>query len=193
MLREQSALMKRTRRTLALLLVGGVVYMIFVWHIPQGLAGRSPFSVIKAALVLTDLFLILLWGWWPAKWKRIVGLAFHIRQRYPLLRWIGLAISAGLVPYAVLYSTFTDKFTWLSVRWLLLLNAGTASAFFCAPDDADDLTFRDVLGGVLLAGVTFAFLSAYVNVSSVPFGLTWSEGNRLWDYSLRFARNRYNL
>ncbi len=44
----------------------------------------------------------------------------------------------------------------------------------------------------LLAGL-FVQMGAYFSqVSSYPFSLTWSEGNRFYDYSLVFGQDRYN-
>lgn len=42
---------------------------------------------------------------------------------------------------------------------------------------------------------TFSFIIAKeLNlVRSYPFKLTWSEGNRIWDYSLYFGQNRYQI
>jgi MFS family permease len=35
------------------------------------------------------------------------------------------------------------------------------------------------------------FISALRNITSYPFSLGWSEGNRLWDYSILFGRDIY--
>lgn len=47
------------------------------------------------------------------------------------------------------------------------------------------------LGGLLLASVAFMLATAFVGVTSYPLSLSWSEGNRLWEYSLLFGRSIY--
>ena len=47
--------------------------------------------------------------------------------------------------------------------------------------------------GVLLTAV-FSYLALYLaQVTNYPFPLTWSEGNRLYDYSLVFGQSRFRI
>jgi len=46
---------------------------------------------------------------------------------------------------------------------------------------------------MLVVGSLFAFAKSLVGVTSHPFSLGWSEGNRLWDYSMLFGRSRYQF
>jgi hypothetical protein len=50
------------------------------------------------------------------------------------------------------------------------------------------------IGGVLLVTASvFALAKRLVLVTDYPFKLYWSEGNRLWDYSLYFIRDHYQF
>ncbi len=46
-------------------------------------------------------------------------------------------------------------------------------------------------GLTMLAGAVFAAGWALRSVTSYPFSLGWSEGNRIWDYSILFGSSRY--
>jgi hypothetical protein len=71
--------------------------------------------------------------------------------------------------------------------------------FFCAgligillTRDPDRLwTSAGVLTGIVLSGAILGAAAAFAEVTDYPFSLGWSEGNRLWDYSLLFGRDLY--
>lgn len=46
---------------------------------------------------------------------------------------------------------------------------------------------------ILVTAAAFAVSKRLVQITDYPFKLFWSEGNRLWDYSLYFARDRYQI
>ncbi|MBV6397452.1 MAG: hypothetical protein HFACDABA_03066 [Anaerolineales bacterium] len=50
---------------------------------------------------------------------------------------------------------------------------------------------QTLLISILLTGSVLAAAIPLVNVTSHPFSLEWSEGNRLWDYSTLFGRGLY--
>ncbi len=45
--------------------------------------------------------------------------------------------------------------------------------------------------GLILSGTAYMLATSFIDVSNSPLSMSWSEGNRLWDYSLLFGRNRY--
>ncbi len=48
------------------------------------------------------------------------------------------------------------------------------------------------LTALILTGSLFSIFASLRFVSGYPFSLGWSEGNRLWDYSIMFGRDRYD-
>ncbi len=52
------------------------------------------------------------------------------------------------------------------------------------------------VNGLLIAGIMFGTLFQVINelktVTSYPFSIGWSEGNRIWDYSVLFGKHLYN-
>lgn len=55
------------------------------------------------------------------------------------------------------------------------------------------LQWKPFLAALLLASSAFAVAISLQNVTDYPFSLGWSEGNRIWDYSMMFGRGRYLL
>jgi hypothetical protein len=53
------------------------------------------------------------------------------------------------------------------------------------------IDWQKLLGMILLTAGMYAITAALRNVPNYPFSLGWSEGNRLWDYSVMFGRDRY--
>jgi hypothetical protein len=54
------------------------------------------------------------------------------------------------------------------------------------------ISWQAVLKSMLLIGSLFAFAKISIGVTSHPFSLGWSEGNRIWDYSVLYDRARYD-
>lgn len=53
------------------------------------------------------------------------------------------------------------------------------------------LTWQAFFAALAVAAGVFTIAYTFLNVSGYPFALGWSEGNRLWDYSVLFGRERY--
>ena len=53
------------------------------------------------------------------------------------------------------------------------------------------LTWSSFLASLTLMAGMLIFISALRGVTTYPFSLGWSEGNRLWDYSILFGRDIY--
>ena len=54
------------------------------------------------------------------------------------------------------------------------------------------LGWTELLAAILLTSSGFMIAVAFINVTNYPFSLGWSEGNRMWDYSIMFGRSLYN-
>ena len=65
-------------------------------------------------------------------------------------------------------------------------------AFFLTRDTVNAWTWPGILTGALLIGAGFVITNPFGTVTSYPFSLGWSEGNRLWDYSLLFGKHLYS-
>lgn len=105
-------------------------------------------------------------------------------------RWLLVALLVAL-PSLVFLGPWGTLLTGAALRTaVLLLCSFTAGILF-------PMSIGPRLGRLLLAALitasAFVLAKHFVLVTDFPFKLAWSEGNRLWDYSLYFGRERYIL
>jgi hypothetical protein len=53
--------------------------------------------------------------------------------------------------------------------------------------------WNEFLAALLLTSSEFIIAASFIDVTDYPFSLGWSEGNRMWDYSLLFAKHLYDI
>ncbi len=124
--------------------------------------------------------------------KSLRGKILTLRARLGRARWL-LAILFLLVPFLyrsalgaggyILYPNLRFA-VWLAALWV-------AAILICT--EADRLVSLESVGFsvgwlVLVSAITRSLLAVVDN----PFSMYWSEGNRLYDYSLVFGQNLYN-
>jgi hypothetical protein len=108
-------------------------------------------------------------------------------------RWarVGIWIAAPALLPGVFLATPAG---WLGVVggrvWLALL--ASAALALALPEDWGGRSKRFAVAS-LGVGSVFVLARRIALVTDYPFALSWSEGNRLWDYSLYFARARYSV
>lgn len=131
--------------------------------------------------------------WSSRRLVAIVRASAGFRGRLGLGRYI-LALAFALLPVWFLqYSPWGVVFSKVYVRLLIWALSCLLISFFVeeASDRATSAT--SILSGLLISGVAFALATPLMGVTSYPFSLSWSEGNRLWDYSLLFGLHLYQL
>jgi hypothetical protein len=145
------------------------------------------------ALGVGILNLAVLFGVWkPDKLLAVLDGLSRRLFRFRFLRW-PIVVACILLPTILTYYTsFGILFPGLSVRLVVLVGclalAWTVGGGFAANRS------RGLLPAFVLAmGAALALGREFASVTSYPFSLSWSEGNRLWDYSLAFGRSRYIL
>ncbi|MFN3742931.1 MAG: hypothetical protein ACK4VW_09740 [Anaerolineales bacterium] len=130
--------------------------------------------------------------WWPQILSPLASRAVTWRQRLKSLRWLFVVVVLAFPLWLLQYSPWGVVIRDVSLRGLIwgiellllayLLTTGNSLFSFPAWVEA-----------VLLSGFSFAVAANLRLVSDFPFALGWSEGNRLWDYSMLFASQRYSL
>ncbi len=152
--------------------------------------GPSPkWSAASALLALVGL----VWAGghlgWPAfllpLWKRW-------QPRVQAVGWIlwGSAL-LGYV-YFFQYTRWGNIFpgAWLRLwLWLLIMESG---AILATRHKRRWVQAGQLAASSLFSGTIFLLAKAFSTVSRYPFWLGWSEGNRIWDFSLLFGRRLYN-
>jgi len=150
------------------------------------------------ALLLFGLFCILclsvIWMalWSPQKLEGILRFVLSFRDRLGLVRWV-LAALFLLFPVYFLQYTFWGKV--LYEPYLRILLAGFSSillGWVLTKDRNHFISWPAGLTALVLITGTYTFFVSLIEVTDYPFSLGWSEGNRLWDYSILFGRHLYD-
>jgi hypothetical protein len=150
------------------------------------------------ALILFGLFCVLcLMGVWVTLWlpQRVAGAGKYLssfRDRLGPLRWL-LATFFLILPVYFLQYTFWGIV--LHEPYLRILVAGFSSillGWMLTKAGNGLISWTAGLSALVLISGTYTFFVSLIEVTSYPFSLGWSEGNRLWDYSILFGRHLYN-
>ncbi len=120
-------------------------------------------------------------GW--STLDRLVG-------RLGRLRWLP-AILFMTLPTIIILALSVDSLLSISIRLVIVLWASIAAAI-CLPGPRNAVEQRLTLAFLVTAAI-YTISRRFILVTDYPFKLAWSEGNRIWDYSLYFARDRYTF
>ncbi|MBE7433558.1 MAG: hypothetical protein HS100_06560 [Anaerolineales bacterium] len=114
------------------------------------------------------------------------------RNKISALRWLFIAA------FLVLPSWFLQRTMWgivfdgIYFRLLLWAVSVFLLSYFITRGDSL-IDWKPLLASLILASSAFTIAVSLQNVTDYPFSLGWSEGNRIWDYSMRFGRDRYGI
>jgi hypothetical protein len=122
------------------------------------------------------------------KWTKHI-IAF--REKLGPFRWL---VALALLVFPVWFLQYTPwgiVFGGLYVRLFLWIYIAFGIAIFLQGGERL-LKWSGLLAALLLTSSAFSIAVALINVSDYPFSLGWSEGNRMWDYSMMFGRHLYD-
>ena len=110
-----------------------------------------------------------------------------------LPNWAKWPIAAGLIllPSVLLLGEWGKHLTTPAFRLLLLSSSAIVAGLLVSPDAERSLP--RIAMAFLLSASVFAVGRRLALLTDYPLKLFWSEGNRLWDYSLYFALDRYEF
>jgi hypothetical protein len=124
--------------------------------------------------------------------KKLRSSLLAFRQRLATWRWPLIAILALFPVYFVFFSPWGGLFIGIFTRITLFAASLLAVAFLLGQQKNQLIEIRALLISGLALGTLLTLAESLALVTGYPFALHWSEGNRLWDYSVLFARDRYN-
>jgi hypothetical protein len=84
------------------------------------------------------------------------------------------------------------KLSGIGFRLAIFLTASAILAVLATREQGKLVSWKGALVSLIVLGSVFALAKAFVNVVDHPLSLTWSEGNRIWDYSILYGRDLYN-
>jgi len=187
------------------LLLGGFLYLFgqdfylngILMDNPPSLASKRfvAFWAISFVLVATWLFwlIMLIMGRRLAPLSRLFDRIAGWMLNVPAWMRTLFAVAFTLTPALLVLFTppgFMRLHFW--ARFGMLLLSGFLASLFALPRSSLPARLVSIAAFTGLAGAIFAAGGWLNQVTSYPFSLGWSDGNRLWDYSILFASDRYN-
>jgi hypothetical protein len=149
---------------------------------------------LYVAFFLVVNFLVL---WRKAYWQKITS---HIQRKLDLtairhrMGWgryaLGFLLIVAII-YFFQYSLWGLIFPRIYLRLFFWLNLIYVLAFLLT-ENGRWVSWHGLFRGVVFSSIAFGLAGVFSNIVSYPFGLYWSDGNRIWDYSLIFGRELYN-
>lgn len=127
----------------------------------------------------------------PADFGAAADKMVSLRAKVGVFRWIFVTALLVFPVWFLQYTPWGVAFSGLYLRLVLWIFVAFALAVFLKSGQAL-LSWPALLAALLLTSSVFSLAFALINVSDYPFSIGWSEGNRLWDYSLFFGRDLYD-
>jgi len=147
--------------------------------------------ILFAALLLFLLALLGFFLWQPHKLAPFAAFLIALRQKNLALRWLLAFVLLFLPVYFLQYTLWGLVFHDFTFRLFIGLSLIFLLAILLTRDEKHLISWQAAWTSTLLAAASFSLASVFSHVSAYPFNLYWSDGNRLWDYSIMFGRERY--
>ncbi|MCC6298105.1 MAG: hypothetical protein IT314_02315 [Anaerolineales bacterium] len=148
------------------------------------------------AFVLFELFCVAsLWGviltlWRNEKMSVLLQKIAHLRAKFGFARWV-LGAVILILPIWILQYTAWGLVIDQYLRLLLWAVSAIVLGYLLTRSNDKAIEWLGLLSSLTLISGAAVFILSLGNVTSYPFSLGWSEGNRWWDYSILFGRDIY--
>ena len=149
------------------------------------------------AFILFEAFCILclegtiLAAWRNEKFNSALARVAKLRNKLGAARWLLSAVVLILPIWILQYTAWGLVLHGQYLRWLLWAVSGVLLGFLLTRSDENAVEWLGILSALTLISGAAVFILSLGNVTSYPFSLGWSEGNRWWDYSILFGRDIY--
>ncbi|NMB53964.1 MAG: hypothetical protein GYA15_04615 [Leptolinea sp.] len=179
-----------------------VFFFLAVYDLYQGfiLIGNPPSLASKRFVVFWIISIFPFLGWlYGLKLAAngslpgiLLSVVKRITDRTPLYVRIGLSVFLCFLTTVVFLYTPFGRYAFIYwLRLFTIFSCGVLSALLLFPRKIDFTWLLKASGMVVVATTIFVIGDWMTGVSDYPFSMTWSEGNRFWDYSIMFGMNRY--
>ena len=154
----------------------------FTWFVIfLGYCALSLFAVLMLVNVI----------WRDQVYTMVVSRILSFRSGIGNIRWLPALLFFVFPVWFFQFTVWGIVFYGLFIRLLIWMLCLFFFSVFIS-DDGQLISWKRFLAGLVLSAGVFLVASALRFVSGYPFSLGWSEGNRLWDYSVLFGRERYD-
>ncbi|MBL8089791.1 MAG: hypothetical protein KF758_07995 [Anaerolineales bacterium] len=148
-----------------------------------GLFGFAIFCALSLALIAFLLWRIEIFG-------DIFQKLISFRKKIGAARF-ALAVATFIFPiWFFQFTAWGVVFNDLYIR--LIVWAGVIVALSFLISNTNFIEWKYCLIALLLTSALFVSAVSFINVTDYPFSMGWSEGNRMWDYSIMFGRELYD-
>lgn len=128
--------------------------------------------------------------WRPDFFNPITRRFISIRERMGASRWLLWILLLVLPVWFFQYTAMGFVFQKFHIR--LLIWVAVVCLMTILASKQDQLAgWNEFLASLILTSSAFSIAASLKYVNGYPFSFGWSEGNRLWDYSILFGRDRY--
>ncbi len=150
---------------------------------------RLPYADLLL-LISAGLFPILtiLFTWLPDFARPI----YRLRSRLGMVRWPVVMIISLAVSWLFVHSDYSIRFDGFYTRLFIYLASGSLALLTASTAEDHAYEWKSSLAGLLVFGGVFMLMNASRDIVDYPFRLSWSEGNRFYDYSVLFGRDLYD-
>jgi hypothetical protein len=147
--------------------------------------------VLACVICVFAVVLIGMMLFQPGKFQTLFQKLISLRERSGKIRWF-LALLVLIFPVWLLQYTFVGVIVHDTYIRLLLWSMVVIVLSFLITRGDFPFRWKQFLLSVLVTSGELVVAIPFVEVTSYPFSLGWSEGNRLWDYSIMFGRYLYD-
>ncbi len=188
--------MKKENKVLFLFSIIGLfgfayfLYALIPFNQFEYLVNSKRFGVFILYCLLATIYII--WGFNQGNRNSWETLQFPLLSLVPKLLRELFSLFFVILPIIIfLYIPTSNVSFTTSVRWVFSVSCIIWSVLIKLHEgNLKEKVKSIIITGVVL-GTLFSLGQLFNQVTNYPFSLGWSEGNRLWDYSILFGSKRY--
>ena len=180
-------------------LILGLLLLPVLWAMVAFIAGAlmlvptfTQSSILQIRLPIRTLAFQKILRLGLSVFQRFSFSAIQWRTRLGRTRWLLIVALLVLPVWLLLHSGWGMLFTGPYYRYLLLISVSLLVAALLQEDSSQLVAAPQWVAALLLVSCAITFGQAIGDATSYPFSLTWSEGNRMWDYSVLFGHRLYD-
>ena len=144
-------------------------------------------------IVFCILFIALVWGILFRRnfFQPAIDRTTAFREQLGKANWLPALLILVFPVWFLQYTPWGLVFNDIYIRLLIWFFVVVGFAFIINKGNTL-FGLSELLIAVLLTSSEFVIAVPFMNVSDYPFSVGWSEGNRMWDYSIMFGRRLYD-
>lgn len=154
------------------------------------------YGISYSAIWLVVIGVFFFPDWSSKVADKLIGLRTSLKSWPKVFSIAFLSLPSWLVflsPFFRLRTPTKEFVIFPHLRIFAFIISVAVSAFLMTESDHKLINFPKITAALLLSSMIFILVREFQTVVKYPFSLTWSEGNRMWDYSILYGRQRYNV